>query len=70
MILVKLFIAWIFFAIIGLILFELRPDKEKLYIEFLKLKATTRFKYTFPIALFIYAPFSIVQSLRKILEKR
>lgn len=70
MILLKLFIAWIFFATLGLILFELRPDKEKLYLEFIKLKATTRFKYTFNIAMFMYAPFSILQSLKKIFGKR
>lgn len=69
MVLFYLFFGWFFFATIGLSLYELRPDKEFIYAEFKKVKESCKYKLSFPIAMFVYTPFSIYNSLKKILGK-
>lgn len=69
MILSCIILAWFFFATIGLALFELRPDKIIIYKELKKLKESSTYKITFPLVVFIYTPFTIYNSLRKILNR-
>jgi hypothetical protein len=58
---------WIFFVTIGLALFELRPDKDRLYVQLKIIKDSCKYKLSFPIVMFCYLPFSIYNSLKKIL---
>ncbi len=67
MIIFYILFSWILLATLGMVLFELRPDKERLYRELKLLEQTTKYRITFPLAMFLYLPFSIIQSLKKIL---
>ena len=66
MILFYIIFGWFFFVTLGLALFELRPDKERLYRELKLLKESCKYKVSLPIAMFVYLPFSIYNSLKKI----
>jgi hypothetical protein len=69
MVFLYILFGWLFFIILGFILFELRPDKYILYLEMRKLRESTRFKLTFPLVVFICTPFTIYYSIKRILEK-
>ena len=69
MILFYIIFGWFFFATLGLALYELRPDKEYIYNEFKKIKESCKYKLSFSLAMFVYTPFTIFNSLKKILGK-
>ena len=68
MIVFYIIFGWVFFVTIGLALFELRPDRDILYKELKDINASCRYKATFAIAMFLYTPFSIYSSLKKIIK--
>jgi hypothetical protein len=69
MVLFYIIFSWTLFGTLGLALYQLRPDKERLYQELKILEQSTRYRITFPLAMFLYLPFSIIQSLKKILYR-
>jgi hypothetical protein len=69
MILFYIIFGWFVLVTIGFALFELRPDKDRLYLQLKIIKESCKYKLSFPIVMFFYLPFSIYSSLKKILGK-
>ena len=66
MILFYIIFGWFILVTIGFAIMELRPDKDRLYLQLKILKESCQYKLSFPIVMFFYLPFSIPISLKKI----
>ena len=69
MILFYIIFGWSFFVTIGLALFDLRPDKDRLYKELKEVQESCKYKASFSLVMFFYTPFTIYNTLKKILRK-
>ena len=69
MILFYIIFGWSFFVTIGLALFDLRPDKDRLYKELKEVKESCKYKASFSLVMFFYTPFTIYNTLKKIIRK-